>query len=337
MTICKIYFLTYNNVFSQHLKPWSTLDVGKLIAFLAKKGIEARCIDYSSVFNIGNIEQSIFITSSSQNLVRKRYIEDVCHELVARGARVIPSIDMLKAHENKGFQVFLSERLGLKKPVEEYVLLGEGTFKVARQFVIKTIDGAGSNGVALIKNNVDLFKFYLINAIRFIGLKNLGKSFKQKLKRFIPLLSYSKEQDFYYSSTIACCKQELIEDLSFDYKVLVFHDKLYFLKRNIRKNDFRASGSNDFEFVDEVDHSLIEFCYESFLKLNEPYVSFDIAESGDEYFIIEFQGLHFGPYTALNNRFYYEHLNGKFSKKLNDEFILESVYADSLAKYIEFI
>jgi hypothetical protein len=337
MKIHKIYFLTYNNVFSQHLKPWSSLDVDELIIYLSIKGFESTYIDYSAVLLLESFEDIIFITSSSQNLVRKRFIEDVCHELVARGAKVIPSLDMLKAHENKGFQVFLSKRLGLKKPIEEYVLIGETTFDFSNKFVIKTIDGAGSNGVALINNKIDYYKFYFTNAIRFVGLKNLVKNFKQKLKKIIPFLRYSKEQDFYYSSTIACCKQELIEELSYDYKVLVFYNKLYFLKRNIRENDFRASGSNDFEFIEDIDISLISFCYESFLKLNEPYVSFDIAESNNEYFIIEFQGLHFGPYTALNNPYYYEYFDGKFSKKVNKDFILESIYADSLAKYIEFI
>lgn len=331
----KIYFLTYNNVFSQHLKPWSSLNVDDLISNLNSLGYKSESIDYSDSLMLDSIKGAIFVTSSSQNLVRKRYIEDVCHELVMRGARIIPSIDMLKAHENKGFQVFLSQRLGLKKPVEEYILIGEGIYNLTGQSVIKTIDGAGSNGVALVKNKLDFSKFYLINALRFIGLKNLIKSLRQKLKKFLPLTLYSKEQDFYYSPAIACCRQDLIPNLMFDYKVLIFYDRLYFLKRNIRKNDFRASGSNDFEFVQDVALSLVEFCYESFLKLNEPYVSFDIAESNGEYFMIEFQGLHFGPYTALFNKFYYEYSQGYFIKKENIEFNLESVYSESLAKYIE--
>jgi len=42
--------------------------------------------------------------------------------------------------------------------------------------------------------------------------------------------------------------QEFIPDLSNDWKVLVFWDKYYVLRRKNRPNDFRASGSGLFSF-----------------------------------------------------------------------------------------
>lgn len=331
-----IYFLTYKGVFSQHLKPWSSLDVVKLIEQIKFHGVNASSIEYDEALQLSDYQDIIFITSSSQNLVRKNFIEDVCYELMSRGSQLIPSFELLKAHENKGFQALISSRLGIKKPNEKYYLIGEGENAKENdlKYVLKTVDGAGSHGVSLISKPSDLMIFYLKNVLNSMSIGKTFKSFKQKIKKYVFSKKYSLEQDFYYSSCIPCCKQEFIDGLAFDYKVIVFHDKYYFLKRYIRSDDFRASGSNNFEVLSDVGDDLLCFSKSVFDKFNTPYMSIDIVEKEGKFLVIEFQSPHFGPYTVLTAQYFYSFYNGIWNKEESKVECLEDVYAYALSKYI---
>ncbi|MGR5066499.1 ATP-grasp domain-containing protein [Photobacterium sp. DNB22_13_2] len=334
----KIYILTQNEVFSQHLKPWSTLDITSLRHHMAAHGIEVATIEYSEAINSKDINGNIFISSSSQNLKRKQYIEDICFDIQSRGGTLIPNFDMIKCHENKGYQALLSARLGVKKPAEEYIVLGDASpSSFSYPCVIKTIDGAGSNGVALAKDENDLKRFHLKNIMKFSGTSLIIKYLKQVIKKNLKHKTYSEEQNAYYKTVLPACKQELIPNLSHDFKVLVFGDKYFCLKRNIRKNDFRASGSNLFELVDEIDSKVLDFCRDTFNKLDVPYLSIDVAVNNNDCYVIEFQAPHFGPYTALsaNKYFTFDKVQSKWNKNINGDIELEELYAESLCRFVQ--
>ncbi|WP_216603807.1 hypothetical protein, partial [Vibrio kanaloae] len=123
--------------------------------------------------------------------------------------------------------------------------------------------------------------------------------------------------------------QKKIDGVGYDYKALVFFDKVYVLKRNVRKNDFRSSGSGDFEFV-EVEPNILNFADKFRRKLKTPYVSMDIMK--DTFGVlhcIEFQAVHFGPYTQINAPHYYMSVGGEWEIIRDEKKSLESdiVYA----------
>ena len=331
-----IYILTYSGVFSQDLKPWSSLDVNLLTASLAAKGLSITPIEYADALKLPSYTDHIFITSSSQNPTRKRLIDDICYELNMRGSVIIPNLDLLRAHDNKGYQVLLSERLNIIKPIEAYFLLDHGTFRCIsdKNYVIKTIDGASSNGVALVNSKKDLRKFFYKNLYLKHSFPSIFKAVKQKLKAFIKPSSYCEAQRAFYETTISCVKQNFIAGLTFDYKVIVFYDEYYVLKRNIKKDDFRASGSNNFELLDHVSEDVLSFAKNTFDKLSAPYLSIDIVEKSGELFVLEFQGPHFGPYTVLTSRVFYKYNNGNWEKHSTEKRHLECIYADALSKFI---
>lgn len=95
--------------------------------------------------------------------------------------------------------------------------------------------------------------------------------------------SLPREQGYIYS-------QELIENDGFDIKIAIVNDKLSYACRNVRKKDFRASGSG-FIFYDRalISDSLLEAAKHAYRALELTCAGFDfVIESGTgQPFLIE--------------------------------------------------
>ncbi|HIE6516819.1 TPA: hypothetical protein ACXOJA_002326, partial [Proteus mirabilis] len=127
-----------------------------------------------------------------------------------------------------------------------------------------------------------------------------------------------------------------IPNLAYDWKILVFDDYVFALKRYTRKNDFKASGSGLFDFNATPSDSLIKFSVETRIKLDTPFISLDIAEDeNNEFSIIEYQAIHFGLTTALKCHQYYFYNNGT-PKKIPERIdSIESLFSKSIVNFIE--
>ncbi|MEG1009466.1 MAG: hypothetical protein RSF67_06630, partial [Clostridia bacterium] len=144
-------------------------------------------------------------------------------------------------------------------------------------------------------------------------------------------------QKFYktiYTTDCSFLLQDYIEGHNCDYKVLVYFDKIFCLKRNVRKNDFRASGSGKFESTKIPDFALKDVM-EFYKILNMPIGSFDIIvdEKEKKTYFIEWQGIHHGPATVLLTKLYCECSNGKFLWKENNNDI-EDIFVYAYSKFI---
>lgn len=74
--------------------------------------------------------------------------------------------------------------------------------------------------------------------------------------------------------------------------MLVFGEKYYILRRKVRKNDFRASGSGKREFPEyltDVECQVLDLAYKAFCEIDTPLLSIDIAHDGEKCHMIEFQ------------------------------------------------
>ena len=94
--------------------------------------------------------------------------------------------------------------------------------------------------------------------------------------------------------------QPFISGLDGDWKVLVYGDQYYVLKRHVRPGDFRASGSGmdyraglDSGIPDEV----LSFVEKVYHLLDIPHLSADVAFDGKRPYLIEFQAVYFGTAT----------------------------------------
>ncbi len=130
--------------------------------------------------------------------------------------------------------------------------------------------------------------------------------------------------------------QNLIPELAGDIKVLCFGDRFYPLYRWNRPNDFRASGGGrlQFDLPPEIDlPSLFGYCDEIYRTLGCPVLSLDVAFSKGEFFLIEFQALHFGTVTAERAKGFYSRSRGwAFQAEEPD---IERIYCEAVAEFLE--
>lgn len=303
----ELYIIVDNDQYFAHHIAFDTININKIVDYFNTKNLQLNVITLKELALHRNIKNSIFFTISSQKPYHKQYIDDVIEVLSLNNNILIPSKNILRCHDNKGYQEYYKEVIGIDSLKGYYFNNDTVDYNYIESnyrypLVLKKIDGSGSRGVQLIKTKTELHKnvnsFKVSTHIRFMIF------FRESIYKFFHL-KYSEQKLNYYKDYSSFVIQEFIPNLKFDYKVLIFFDKYYVLKRNINKNDFRASGSGNFEFV-EVEDSLLEYAESIFTKMNEPFMSLDICFDGSDYYLIEYQGIHFGPYTQINSNGFYK-------------------------------
>ena len=191
--------------------------------------------------------------------------------------------------------------------------------------VVKEAKGAGSKGVYISKNKKELEK-----VVKKISRTTYYAEDLRDILRVIRHKGYIKES-LHRSKFIV---QEFIPDLSNDWKVLVFWDKYYVLRRKNRPNDFRASGSGLFSFDEMVDTRLLDAAKEIRRIFDVPMISLDLAISNNRVVLLEFQFLYFGTSTLEKSPYYYVNNKGNWEKILGKS-STENIYAYSIVSYIE--
>ncbi len=292
-------------------------------------------IKYSEVINypreFWNDKPIIYTSSEDTDLHYKNFIEDIIYFLELSNASVIPSFKYLKANNNKVFMELLRYQMNdstfnnLETKVFgslEEAKESKGSFNFP--LVFKKSAGSMSKGVGFAKNQRDLFcKLKRISRTPnyFREIWELGRSLKYN--------KYKKESKFRKKFIV----QDFISGLKGDYKILIFSNKYFVLKRGLKKGDFRASGSGIRNFIKKIPIGLLEFASEFFNKLNVPNVSLDIAFNGTSFFLIEFQCLHFGSFTLTYSEFYWLRRNNQF-ELIEAKSELEYEYVRSIVSYL---
>lgn len=334
----KVFLVTNSEGFyGQRSYPWESIDISYLIDKLSIN-YEVEHITFERIVNSNiNIEDSIILYSSSQQSEYKEYIEDILIYLMQKGNHLVPSFNVFKSHENKGFQELHKKLLNIQSiPVQYYGHHKEVLDKnINFPSVIKVLDGFGSGGVELINNKEKIIDFSTKNdcLIKKTFIKKIRNLIAKPIKKYI---FFKKEKNLKYGDYFDYFKRFVIQDfipnLTYDYKVLVFNKKYYVLKRFTNDGDFRASGSGKFAF-EKVENELLAYSKLIYERFDEPIMGFDMCYDGKKYFLIEFQGTHFGPYTLLNSEGYYELVdnNWVFIKEKSN---LDDEISSSLLAYL---
>lgn len=318
-----VYLLTLpNGSFGSASQSWLQLNLNKIINQLDFS------VSVKNILDIDNLvikEKDIIIYTSSPNSSIRTYLKDKLFYFQNTNL-LIPSYELLMAHENKGFQEVMKKRKDFGNLKGSYIFdLEDQTIPFPK--ILKTTTGAGSSGVFLIKGKKDISNIKNKLLKTNIKRKIIASQRKLKLKPSeFSLYKYNKKKFKLF------VEQDFIPNLKHDFKVLVFGDRYFVLKRSVRKNDFRASGSGKFEFI-EPPKEVLNFAKQISDVLDNPYLSLDIAQSEKGCHLIEFQATNFGPYTLLNapNRYVYE--NNSWSEEKNDK-DLESNYAYALNYFV---
>jgi len=330
-----IILVDYLNFLRNDLYRSSSLKLSTIRTILEKDGYEVEIRTYQELIIADKKPKGKIIWYASSDFPSyKDYIEDILHSLMDDNI-IIPSFDLFRAHENKGYQSILRKKMNLPQLKEYYF----GTFeelltiidKIDYPTVLKKPGGSGSTNVRLVHN-----RGQLIRLVKKLSRKStfLSDFMKRYLKRFVFTNKYTYDnslESLYYGNFVL---QEFIPDLVGDWKILIFYDKYYVLERETRTNDFRASGSGKF-FYRDIDLPMLDFCADIFKKLDVPWLSLDVCRGKMSYHLIEFQGINFGPFTLLNAPYYYQKDSSNQWKRISKKSELSTEYAVSLIKYLK--
>ncbi|WP_148227965.1 hypothetical protein [Vibrio furnissii] len=275
-----------------------------------------------------------FLFASSQIELYKSVILDVAFYVSSQGGILLPSFEFYLSHENKFYQEIYKRKCNIDSPKSKLVTHSnyDGN-NLDVPAVVKNYFGFGSKGVKLARNKKQLINHIDSNLQSYLfhdfSLFGVIKSFVKSRCRY--KLKYPKR----FGKVVI---QEFLPDLKHDWKVLVFFNKVFALKRYVADGDFRASGSGKFDFNEIPSDELLLFAYETRKKLKTPFVSLDIAElPNKKYSIIEYQAVHFGLVTALKSNQHYS-INedctvSLYSAKLD---CVESLFANSIIDFINY-
>lgn len=316
----------------------SGMDKEVLKTKFKKHNIDVRYVAFSDVDFSEDWEGKIVLyTSSEDNEYRyKSYIEDIVYGLELKGAIVIPRYSHLKANNNKVFMEILRASLLIDVCDNRSRMFGtleEGKKAINKkevQFpvVFKQAEGACSSGVGKADNPKELEA--LIKSM--CATKDIAFDTRDYLRAYRHK-GYIRESKYRHKFIL----QPMIKGLKNDWKLLIFGNKIFNLKRHVRKNDFRASGShNDYKIGADsgLTSEMMDFAYDIYNRLNVPMLSFDLAYDGNQCYMIEFQSLYFGSSTFLLCKDYYCKDNKGWSLKAKESDSYEELYAWSINEYL---
>jgi len=314
----------YNDFFGQTRKPWVSIDTSRLVSELENLGYIVHKNEFHEIVNGKvKIENQIVFYTFSHRLNLQQYIRDCLLYLLDCGNTLIPSYELFCCHENKGWQVLLRRKLGIEGLWNAYFSSKRELkdYEIKYPVVLKTITGSNAKGVFLVKDEEDLLKKIkslekqpsIAQKLDFVRRKYFRKYKKIPGYPDYDLFKDAQLYQDYITPEIPFVLQELIPNLTYDYRVIALGEKYFVSKRLTRKNDFRASGAKRFTFDFPVPVKLLDFARELHHKIHSPYLSIDVGENeeGDLY-LFEFQVEHFGINAIVLGKGYYVEKEGKW-------------------------
>ncbi|MEN5423720.1 hypothetical protein ABE607_12605 [Comamonas aquatica] len=334
MALKRIALVTVDGFFGQSIPTERSLDVDELSRELTTRGYEVKIVDIEKVCDmVAERTVDYYLFGSHQNPEIKLYINDiVAISSLIEGFNPVPSFPLILAHENKGVQSILNKYEKIGMPEQNYLYREK---IIDRDVVVKHVSGAGSSKVFKVFSNQRYFRKLVKSGFDLLTVKDILFYLKSLVKASVKWKNFTKGYIDYNKRYFRHVQQDFINSPGYDFKVLVFFDRCYVLKRGQRPNDFRSSGSGLFEFVNP-DLNLIKKSIELRSAINTPYISLDLVYDADsrDYRCIEFQCLHFGPYAMLEAKDCWM-LSGGEILRVQPGQNLESEYAYSISNFIK--
>jgi glutathione synthase/RimK-type ligase-like ATP-grasp enzyme len=267
------------------------------IAYCNQHGLDYKLVDCYSPDIINQIGQSEILLWHHQQGSPKDilFAKQLLFALEQSGKRVFPDFNTGWHFDDKVGQKYLLEALAIKEFVPTWVFYTKAeALRWVHQTnfpkVFKLRGGAGSQNVMLVHTNTQAlnlvrrafgkgFSRYdawgsLTERVRKykLGKNTILDVVKGIIRLFIPppyALIGGKEKGYAYF-------QEYIPNNSFDIRIIVIEMKAFALKRYVRANDFRASGSGIFSYgKEEFDERCIRLAFDINRRLKAQCVAYD--------------------------------------------------------------
>ena len=315
------------------------MDLELLTSYFDKLNWNIKSIQYKDVdFRNNNFKNNFILYCSSEDdgLHYKDYIEDILLGLEMQQAILIPKFYYFRAHHNKVFCEIIrdiSDSKHMKNlksnyygTFEEYSAMTN--FSIDEKVVLKVPDESCGNGVFLSENTIERDKTVL-------SISHTPQTKTERIKNFIKKHLNSKRHPFIFQSSNRkkFIIQEFISGLNSDWKILIYNNKYYALSRKIRKNDFRASGSNILDFSVKPPVELLNYSKSIYESFNVPYASLDICVKNNQYYLIEFQFISFGTATLEDSLWHFVCEDGEWHP-IEGTSTLEEETAESIVAWI---
>ncbi len=311
-----------DDFFGQRRRPWVSMNVARMIEYAQKEGFTVEKYHYHQLVNgKTDITDSLVFYSFSQKANYRDYILDLIHHLQECGNVVIPPFDLLMCHEDKGYQELYKRRLGIESLKAWYFSSRKELqgYEFPFPLVVKQSVGSNAKRVFLVHNRKELEK--VVKSFEKISLYDRYDLFRRRYlrpkKHYPEYPDYSNYTDYlqyreYVRRERNFVLQEFVPNLTFDYRVLIFFDRYYVMKRLTRKNDFRASGAKAFELNVVPEPPLLHYAKSIYEKFQTPFLSLDIGCRNNNFYLFEFQALHFGIATVMKQKGYYRLEDGSW-------------------------
>lgn len=271
----------------------------------------------------------LYQSTEDPDLKYKDYIEDILLGLRMGGVRLVPCFEYFRAHHNKVFMEILREMMDYRGSIKSLHFgtleeLINSKYEFPYPVVVKPGAGSKSENISLAHDKKQLHKISskISSSFTFVNIVRALKSIAN-LKPYKPISNNRKKFII----------QEFIPKLSGDYKILVYGEKYYVVRRENRPGDFRASGSGLLSFPKVVPSELLDFAQSVFKKSNTPFMGMDIADSNGKLYLIEFQFVTMGNYALEKSSFYFRKIINEW-KLVYGISVLEDVFAESVDTYI---
>lgn len=304
MRQCKILLLIdYRSMFYSSTKEVAgSMNVSKIKRLLESYGHTVWVEEYAYVdFKSSRYDGAYVLYQSSEDpgLKYKEYIEDILLGLQHKGAILVPDFYAFRAHHNKVFMEILRDcsKCSTLQNIQSrtfgtYEEFSVHSTSVDCPVVLKPSAGSRSRGVVLAKSQTRLH--WLAKRIsRTMSFSNIIYALRGLLRG----TGYKAISEHRGKFIV----QKYVEDLGHDYKILVYAERYYVLQRKNRPNDFRASGSGCFKFIEDPPIRILEYVEGVVRHFDTPFCSLDVAVADEQMYLLEFQFVSFGQYALENS------------------------------------
>lgn len=226
--------------------------------------------------------------------------KNILFSLEHAGVKVFPDFKTGWHFDDKVAQKYLLEAINAPL-VPSYVFYNKATAlnwakNTSYPKVFKLKGGAGASNVKLVKTQSQAISF--INQAfgkgfaqfdRLEYLKERFNKFKSGKDSFLGVIKglarifiipefakkQPKELGYVYF-------QDFIPNNDSDVRVIVIGNKAFAIKRLVRENDFRASGSGNIDYTNNIDPECLKISFKAHQKLNSQCTAFDFIFSQDK-------------------------------------------------------
>lgn len=314
--------------FGVGVQTWLTLDLERIRRIVGEGGFATDAVRIDKLLDFAIRDGDIVFYTSAYSAELRAFFQEVLYFARER-VPIAPAYELLLAHENKGVQELLKSALGFGNlPGIYHVDFDERS--MSPPYVFKTVTGAGSRGVRLVRTAADeeriKRRYFGAGVVRRLKLLQRGRVLKSP--------GHVRRYAYYYKRFMPFVLQPFVEGLTGDIKILVFGERYYTLHRSNRPNDFRASGSGLIDYDTPCPPHVLDFAREVTAKLDTPFISLDIAEADGRCHLIEFQALNVGPTTVTGSNGYYVE-KGDGWERVSASPDLEEAYAHAMIHYLD--